>query len=137
MRILLIFSLIMAANCHAFAQADLEKALRQIAQKETDSWMKYDSITWQSLFVHDDKIFRTYTGFGFHSTQQGWDTIYKLYAQAFATPRTTPLSYRIETNRFVIRGSGDFAWMTFDQQIHAVAPDTFPSTHTTEMRTLQ
>ncbi|HTE27232.1 tetratricopeptide repeat protein [Flavitalea sp.] len=125
-----------AIGLSSFCQTKLEEDLKKIVLDETEYYRKGDSIKWASFFSHDDKVFRYYTGNGFHASQVGWKNFGPYIIEWMREGPISKNALRIQHENFVIRTSGDLSWMTYEQKSFYRDKDSLPVTNTLETRTL-
>jgi len=120
----------------SFCQTKLEEELKKIVREETEYYRKGDSVKWASFFSHGDKVFRNYTGNGFHSTQTGWKNFGPYIIEWMRGGPISKTPVRLQHENFVIRTSGDLSWMSYEQKSFYFDRDSLPITNTLETRTL-
>ena len=125
-----------AVGLSSFCQTKLEEDLKKIVREETESYRRGDSVKWASFFSHGDKVFRTYTGNGFHSSQTGWKNFGPYIIEWMREGPITKRPVSIQNENFVIRTSGDLSWMSYLQKTFFRDKDSLPFTTTIETRTL-
>ena len=105
-----------AVGLFSFCQTKLEEDLKKFVLEETESYMRGDSVKWASFFSHGDKVFRTYTGNGFHSSQTGWKNFGPFIIEWMRGGLISKIPTRLQHENYVIRTSGDLSWMSYEQK---------------------
>jgi hypothetical protein len=57
----LIIGLSLVALSSAFAQTKEEKEVLSLVKSESEAYLKRDTLTWQTFFIHNDKLNVNYT----------------------------------------------------------------------------
>jgi len=126
-----------AICCSTFAQTKLEQDLKKFVLDETEYYRKGDSIKWASFFSHDDKVVRSFSGNGFHSSQIGWKNFGPYIIEWMRQGPISKQALKTQVDNFVVRTSGDLAWVSYEQRSSYSDRDSLPVTNSLETRTLQ
>jgi len=121
----------------SFCQNKLEQDLRKFVLDETEYYRKGDSIKWASFFSHDDKVVRAYSGNGFHGFQVGWKNFGPYIIEWMRNGPIGKEALKTQVDNFVVRTSGDLAWVSYEQRSFYRDRDSLPVTNSLETRTLQ
>ncbi|MDB5019345.1 MAG: hypothetical protein JWQ28_472 [Pedobacter sp.] len=132
----LIIMLICLAGTNVWAQTAEEMALIKVAKGETEAFLKSDSVTWKTFFVHSPKTNTTYVERGYFVTSPGWDKS-ALLRITWMRQRNRPSRYnKVEITNPIFNVSDKLATIIYDQSISSTTTDTVPVGYSRQHRTL-
>jgi len=103
----------------SFAQNGEEENIKKVVQAETETYYKRDAQGWKDTWLHDAQIRRTFISTeGGYGTYVGWDSAAAMQDRDFKDyPKVMPV--QIKTENYMVRTSGDMAWVDYDQILSA------------------
>ena len=128
-----ICSLCIFASIATYGQNAEEEAIKKAAWTETDAYYRRDFATWNSACVKDEKITRTFVsknGVFTLTVARENDSVMR----SDMSINRTPIPAKFKNDNFLIRTSGNMAWLEYDQTV-TVGDNPTPS-QTREYRVL-
>ena len=120
-----LFVLLMAVSGYAFAQTSEEDIVRKVAIDETDAYVRHDFQAWADCYIDapTTSLMGTPNGnpgglmasTGFQKVAQGIKNWMKVSPQSEMQV--------LKRDNWIIRVSGNMAWVTYDQQNLIVKPE--------------
>ena len=112
----LIFLLFFSAT--SLAQNTTDASLKKVVKDQTEAIMNNDFDTWQTKWLHDDKVSYRNIGSNGEFSLIGWEKMKNTVANILKE-RPKLKSFDVKSDSFTIRTNKDMAWVDYDQVITA------------------
>ncbi len=118
------------------AQTPDENALKKVVGLENESIINRDTVTWKSLYVHDEKMRRSYISNSGIFSVQGWNNLLSLVQQSLKVNPSPSKYTEVKDDNYIIRMDDNMASLEYDQKISAPRIDSLKPYYSHEFRTM-
>ncbi len=112
-----------------------EIAIRKVIRTETEAFHAGNAEVWQQTWLHDARATRTIVVNNACKTTRGWNQFGPGYVQAFKQHWDAP-PIDLRSDNYLVRTSGDLAWVEYDQYVCPKGADPKQRTFTREYRVM-
>jgi len=99
------------------AQTSVEETLKKRIKTIQEAAANKDWATWESGWIHDEKVRFANVGSTFLYTVNGWDKFKMAMEDSANNNGPKPKSFNIKNDNFNIRVAENIAWADFDQEV--------------------